>query len=67
VIWATTTIHVANGHRDAPYTLAYVDLDEGPRVLVIVLGATEIAPRVGEHVRLVELTAHGDPQVEVIR
>ncbi len=28
-VWSTTTLHVAADGRDAPYTLAYVDLDEG--------------------------------------
>ncbi len=33
-VWATTTLHVASsGARAAPYTLAYVDLDDGPRLL----------------------------------
>jgi uncharacterized OB-fold protein len=66
-IWAATTIHVASGDRDAPYTLAYVDLDDGPRVLTHVLDGFELVPRAGERVRLVDLTEHGDPQVEVTR
>lgn len=78
VVWATTTIRVANGDRAAPYTLAYVDLDDGPRVLSHVLGAPDAAlsvgervgvgerVRVGDRVRLVELTDHGDPQIDVI-
>lgn len=65
-IWAVTTIHVTGG-RAAPYTLAYVDLDDGPRLLAHVNGRAEVEPRVRARVRLVELTDHGDPQVEVIR
>jgi uncharacterized OB-fold protein len=58
---------VSSGDRAAPYTLAYVDLDDGPRVLTYVVGGAELAPQIGERVRMVELTDHGDPQVEVIR
>jgi len=66
-IWATTTIHVASGNRAAPYTLAYVDLDEGPRVLAHVLDGPRLAPRVAQRVRLIARTDNGDPQVEVAR
>ena len=40
----------AAGDRDAPYTLAYVDLDDGPRLLVHL---TERAA-IGARVRLAE-------------
>jgi len=66
-IWSTTTIHVASGDLAAPYTLAYVDLDNGPRVLAHVQDGPAVVPRVAERVRLVGLTARGDPQVEVVR
>jgi hypothetical protein len=66
-IWSTTTIHVASGDLAAPYTLAYVDLDDGPRVLAHVQDGPAVAPRVAERVRLVGVTARGDPQVEVVR
>jgi uncharacterized protein len=32
-VWASTVIHIEVGHRMPPYALAYVDLDDGPRVL----------------------------------
>ena len=48
-VWSTTTLHVAGGGRTAPYTLAYVDLDDGPRVLAHVAGG-RVA--VGARVRL---------------
>jgi hypothetical protein len=64
VVWSTTRIHIAHGERTAPYTLAYVDLDDGPRVLAhVVTGPVAI----GDPVRLQERTRLGDPQVEVIR
>ncbi len=66
-VWATTTLHVSSGGREAPYTLAYVDLDDGPRLLAHVQDGPALALRVAERVRLAGLTGHGDPQVEVVR
>ena len=60
-VWSTTTLHVAAGGRSAPYTLAYVDLDGGPRVLAHVDAPVEI----GARVQLAGVTAHGDPRVVV--
>ena len=67
VVWATSTIHVASGDRDTAYTVAYVDIDDGPRLLAHVVGGPDLSLRIGERVRLVELSEHADPQVEVIR
>lgn len=67
VLWATTTIHVASGGHAAPYTLGYVDLDEGPRVLAHVANGPELVPHVAERVRLVGSTDLGDLRVELRR
>jgi len=32
-VWASTLIHIRVGDHVPPYALAYVDLDDGPRVL----------------------------------
>lgn len=61
-VWAVTVLHVAAGERDAPYVLAYVDLDDGPRVL---LHLSERAA-IGARVRLAEPTATGDPAADVL-
>jgi uncharacterized OB-fold protein len=66
-VWSTTTLHVASGSRIAPYTLAYVDIDDGPRVLAHVADGPGLKLRVAERVRLAGQTAAGDPLVEVIR
>lgn len=66
-VWATTTIHVASGVREAPYTLAYVDLDDGPRLLAHVQDGPGLGLRVAERARLTGETAGGDPHVKVIR
>ncbi len=34
VLWSSTRVHLRVLHRNPPYSLAYVDLDDGPRVLV---------------------------------
>jgi uncharacterized protein len=59
VVWSTTTLHVAGGTRTAPYTLAYVDLDDGPRLLAQVRERVAIAARV----RLAGTSEAGDPLV----
>jgi uncharacterized OB-fold protein len=62
-VWAVTVLHVPAGDRDAPYTLAYVDLDDGPRLLVHLSEPAAI----GARVRLAAPTAAGDPAAEVLR
>jgi len=61
-VWAVTVLHIPAGDRDAPYTLGYVDLDDGPRLLVHL---TERAT-IGARVRLAKPTAAGDPAAEVL-
>jgi uncharacterized OB-fold protein len=43
-VWASVTVHLAVDHREPPFTVAYVDLDEGPRVLTLVKGETSLSP-----------------------
>lgn len=63
-VFASTVIRIPVGERVPPYALAYVDLDDGPRVLVRVRD-DEVAPPVGARVRLVGTSPVGDPLVEV--
>jgi uncharacterized protein len=51
-VWSHTRVLVPSPVRRPPYTLAYVDLDEGPRVLCDVPDAAVAALRVGLRVRL---------------
>jgi len=65
-IWSFTVIHIPPGPgADAPYALAYVDLDDGPRVLVRT--DPEAPLQVGARARLGALSDAGDPTAEVIR
>jgi uncharacterized OB-fold protein len=50
-VWASATIHLPVDHREPPFTVAYVDLDRGPRVLTLVKGADSLSPET--RVRLV--------------
>lgn len=65
VVWSVTTIHVAHGERTEPYTLAYVDLTDGPRLLVHMVDGPAVA--IGGQVRLRERSRLGDPQAEAIQ
>jgi uncharacterized OB-fold protein len=60
-IWATTRVHIPAFPGDAvPYVLAYVDLDEGPRVLLRLTNTPDGAA-VGDRVRLGAQTDAGNP------
>lgn len=61
IVWAHTDVHVAVQDRPLPYRLAYVDLDDGPRILAHVAGGDGLA--VGDRVLLSGTTDEGDPQV----
>jgi uncharacterized OB-fold protein len=62
-VWAFTIVHVpGRPGEEVPYTLAYADLDDGPRVLVR-LGSVA---SVGARIELTSATAAGDPAARVI-
>jgi uncharacterized OB-fold protein len=65
-IWATTVVHIAaRPGGEAPYTLAYVDLDDGPRLLLrLDVGAARAA--IGDRVRLTAPTAEGNAAGELL-
>lgn len=42
-VWSSATVHLRVGHRSPPFTLAYVDLDDGPRVLARLRPDVELA------------------------
>lgn len=61
-VFAATVLRVPVPGRTPPYALAYVDLDDGPRILAHVDGTdTALAP--GDRVVVIGLTAEGDPLV----
>jgi uncharacterized protein len=65
-IWATTRVHVpAFAGDEVPYVLAYVDLDEGPRVLLRLTNTPDGAA-VADRVSLGPPTDAGNPTGTVI-
>jgi len=57
-VWASTVVRIPVPPRQPPYGLAYVDLEDGPRVLVHTAG--DAALPVGSAVELGPLSAAGD-------
>ena len=62
VAWSSTVARIPVGTRRAPFALAYVDLDDGPRVLVH-LAEPEVVP-LGARLRIIG-TDQGDLLAEV--
>ncbi len=56
-VWSSTIVHLDGVGPPAPYQLAYLDLDRGPRVLVQVDSEPLVA--VGSRLRLDGKTAVG--------
>jgi len=63
-VWSSTVVRVAVPGRTPPYTLAYLDLDDGPRVLCRVEGCVARVP-VGTVLRLSGTTDDGDVAARV--
>jgi uncharacterized OB-fold protein len=61
-IWSHTCVRISVQDRAVPYLLAYVDLDDGPRILAH-LDEPSRALKVGDRVRLTRVTESGDAVV----
>jgi uncharacterized OB-fold protein len=61
-VFAATVLRIPVPGREPPYALAYVDVDDGPRILAHV-DRTDAALVPGARVALVGRTAEGDPLV----
>lgn len=66
-VWSATVVRIAVPGHTPPYSLAYVDLEDGPRVLAHVVGEPDEPAPIGGRVRLSGASDEGDLQVEVIR
>ena len=64
-IYSLTIVRRGMGEWAAvvPYVLAYVELDEGPRVLTNIVAGDPEALRIGDRVRMVVERAQGAPPV----
>ncbi|HWL43690.1 MAG TPA: OB-fold domain-containing protein [Ilumatobacter sp.] len=69
VVWAATVLRAGVPDRETPFGLAYVDLDDGPRVLChlehAAVDVPVVAPVPGTRVELSGLTEHDDPQARL--
>jgi len=65
-VWSSTVVRIPVPGHTPPYGLAYVDLDDGPRVLCHLAGEPRAVPG-GTRVRLLAPDGSGDPRVEVAR
>jgi uncharacterized OB-fold protein len=63
-VFSATVLRVPVPGRTPPYGLAYVDVDDGPRVLAHVRGPNDTALVPNDRVELVGTTDDGDPEVE---
>jgi uncharacterized OB-fold protein len=63
-VWSSTVVHIPVGRWKPPYAIAYVDLDDGPRVLAH-LGPAAVLPP-GTRIRVRGGTESGDILVEPI-
>ena len=63
-VFASTVLRIPVPGRTPPYRLAYVDLDDGPRILAHATGADNGPLVPGARVRIVGRTDDGDPLVE---
>lgn len=64
-VWSSTVVRIPVAGRTPPYALAYVDLDDGPRILAHVVDADGAAAPIGGRVRLVSPSTDGDLRVQV--
>jgi hypothetical protein len=65
-VWSSTVIRVPIPGRTPPYGVAYVDLDDGPRITVHTGADTAQAVPVGTRVRITGTNATGDVEVEAV-
>jgi uncharacterized OB-fold protein len=61
-VWSSTVVHLDMEGLSAPYGLAYIDLDQGPRFLAHA-GEQPRSLTVGSRVRISGLNARGDIEV----
>jgi uncharacterized OB-fold protein len=61
-VWSSTIVHLDMEGLSAPYGLAYIDLDQGPRFLAHT-GKRPQPLAVGSRVRISGLNARGDIEV----
>ena len=61
-VWSSTVVRIPVPGREPPYALAYVDLDDGPRVLAVTTGESRLP--VGARVTVTSVDDEGMVHVE---
>lgn len=65
-VWSSTVVRIPIPGRVPPFRLAYVDLDDGPRILAHAPGSTAAPLVVGARVNVVSVSSLGDLEVHAI-
>jgi uncharacterized OB-fold protein len=65
-VWSSTVVRIPIPGRQPPFGLAYVDLDDGPRVLAHVPGGGDTALPVGSRVSISSISRDGDLEVVTV-
>lgn len=65
-VWSSTVVRIPIPGRVPPFRLAYVDLDDGPRILAHAPGSTAAPLVVGARVNVVTVSSLGDLEVHPI-
>jgi uncharacterized OB-fold protein len=63
-VWSSTVLRIPLPGRQPPLALAYVDLDNGPRVLGHLAESAQRRLHAGHRVRVAGTTHEGDPLFE---
>lgn len=66
VVWTATVLRIPLPGRTPPIGLAYVDVDDGPRILAHVDGCDDEPLTPGTRVRIAGYTSEGDPLVAAV-
>lgn len=62
-VWASTVVRIPIPGRVPPFRLAYVDLDDGPRVLAHIPGDDDAPLKVGGRAVITSVSPEGDLEV----
>ena len=66
VVWSSTVVRIPIPGREPPFGLAYVDIDDGPRILAHVRSDSVSAIPVGSRVRITANSRDGDLEVSTV-
>lgn len=65
-VFSSTVVRVPIPGRTPPYGVAYLDLDDGPRIVAHVAGTTERVIAVGSRAQVIGVNQSGDVLIEEV-